>query len=80
MISVFAVFTTTASVGEGFRYHQFIDAYTEEEFNEFVSTCKELAFYETGITPKYGDKFITLSTCEYSQKNGRFVVVAKRIS
>lgn len=77
---IFAVFTTTASVGEGFRYHQFIDAYTEEEFNEFVSTCKELAFYETGITPKYGDKFITLSTCEYSQTNGRLVVVAVRVS
>ena len=77
---IFAVFKTTASVGEGFRYHQFIDAYTEEEFNEFVSTCKELAFYDTGITPQYGDKLITLSTCEYTQANGRLVVVAVRVS
>ena len=37
-------------------------------------------FYDTGITPQYGDKLITLSTCEYSQKNGRLVIVAKRIT
>lgn len=28
---------------------------------------------------KYGDKLITLSTCEYSRNNSRLVVVAKRI-
>jgi len=77
---IFAVFKTTASVGEGFRYHQFIDAYSEEEFNEFIATCKELSFYDTGITPQYGDKIISLSTCEYTQANGRLVVVAVRVS
>ena len=34
---------------------------------------------ETGETPKYGDKLITLSTCEYTLENGRLVVVAYRI-
>ncbi len=29
-------------------------------------------------THHHGDKLVTLSTCEYSQKNGRFVVVAKK--
>ena len=77
---IFAVFKTTASLGEGFTYHQFVDAQTEEEFNEFVKTCKDLAFYETGITPVYGDKLICLSTCEYTQTNGRLVVAAVRIS
>lgn len=28
---------------------------------------------------EYGDKFITMSTCEYSQKNGRMVVVGRKI-
>jgi len=28
---------------------------------------------------KYGDKLLTLSTCEYSRTNGRMVVVAKLI-
>ena len=76
--TVFAIFKTTASVGEGFNYHLFEDAEDEAEFDEFVSTCKKLAFYDTGITPEYGDKLITLSTCEYTQENGRLVVVAVR--
>ena len=76
---IIAIFTTTATVGEGFAYHHFENAKNEAEFDEFVSTCKELSFYDTGVTAEYGDKLITLSTCEYSQTNGRLVVVAKRI-
>ena len=53
---------------------------SEEEFNEFIATIKDLSFYDTGITPVYGDKIICLSTCEYSQDNGRLVVAAVRIS
>ncbi len=77
---IFAVFKTTANLGEGFSYHRFEDAETEEEFDKFVSTCKDLSFYDTGITPVYGDKLITLSTCEYTLENGRLVAVAVRIS
>ena len=76
---IFAVFTTTASKGKGFSYHQFVDAKSEEHFDEFVQTCLDLSLYDTGIVPQYGDKLITLSTCEYTQTNGRFVVVARRI-
>lgn len=76
---VMAVFLTTASAGEGFPYHTFVDAENAEAFDEFTATCKALALYETGVTAEYGDTFITLSTCEYSQTNGRLVVVAKRI-
>lgn len=77
---IFAVFKTSANLGEGFRYHQFVDAADAEEFDEFVSTCKELAFYDTGVTPQYGDKIICLSTCEYTLDNGRLVVAAYRIA
>ena len=78
---IFAVFKTSANLGQGFSYHQFVDAETEEEFDEFVSTCKKLAFYDTGITPVYGDKLITLSTCTGpSENNDRLVVVAVRIT
>ena len=77
---IFAVFKTSASIGKGFAYHTMIDALSEEDFNEYVATCKELAFYETGITPVYGDKLICLSTCEYTLTNGRLVVMARRIS
>ena len=77
---IFAVFKTTTSIGEGFAYHQMEDAETEEDFNEFIANCKSRALYDTGITPEYGDKVICLSTCEYSQINGRLVVAAVRIS
>ena len=77
---VFAVFKTSANVGEGFSYHQFEEAENEAEFDDFVSTCKKLAFYDTGITPQYGDKLICLSTCEYTLDNGRLVVAAVRIT
>lgn len=76
---IIAVFTTTATVGKGFAYHKFVNAETKAEFDEFVTTCKDLALYDTGVTAEYGDKLITLSTCEYSQTNGRLVVVAKRL-
>ncbi len=77
---IFAVFKTTAEEGLGFPYHRFVDASSEAEFNEFVQTCKNLSFYDTGITPVYGDKLICLSTCEYTDPygNGRLVVAAVR--
>ena len=77
---IFAVFKTSANLGQGFRYHTFVDAASEQEFDEFVSTCERLSFYDTGITPVYGDKLICLSTCEYTLDNGRLVVAAVRIT
>ena len=72
-----AVFKTVAYSSEGFRYYDFVHAEREEEFNAYVETCRGLALYDTGVTAEYGDKLITLSTCEYSAANGRLVVVAK---
>lgn len=71
---VFAVFKTSGDAGKGFAYHTFVDAASPSEFTSFVSKCKELAFYDTGITPEYGDKLLCLSTCEYTMANGRLVV------
>jgi len=76
---IFAVFKTSANLGEGFRYHMMVDAESEEAFNDFISECKRLSFYDTGITPVYGDKTICLSTCEYTLDNGRLVVCARRV-
>lgn len=77
---IVAVFKTVAYSSEGFRYYDFVDAEDEKAFDEYVSKCKEFALYDTGVTAKYGDKLITLSTCEYSAQNGRLVVVAKKIA
>ena len=77
---IFAVFKTSANIGEGFSYHKFENAATKQDFDDFVSTCKSLAFYDTGVTPQYGDKLLGLATCEYTLNNGRLVVAAVRIS
>ena len=64
---------------EGFHYYDFVNAENENEFNAYVEKCKELVLYDTGVTAEYGDRLITLSTCEYSAQNGRLVVVAKKV-
>ena len=76
---IFAVFTTTASEGQGFAYHDFINAADEMDFDTFIAKCLSLSLYGTDIVPEHGDKIICLSTCEYSQTNGRLVVAAVRI-
>ena len=62
-----------------FKYYQFIDANSEREFNYYMSEMEALSLYDTGVTASYGDSLLTLSTCDSSQTDGRFVVVAKRI-
>jgi sortase B len=72
---VLAVFRTTPAK---FPFHRFIAARDQAAFNEYVYLCKELAFYDTGVTAEYGDRLLTLSTCEYTEKDSRLVVVAVR--
>lgn len=62
-----------------FRYYYFIDAKNETEFNSYISNAKKASLYNIDATAKYGDQLLTLSTCEYSQKDGRFAVVARKI-
>lgn len=76
---VIYAFKTVAYTSNGFQYYNFVKANTEEEFSAYIEKCQALSFYDTGVCAEYGDKLITLSTCEYSQNNGRFVVVAKLI-
>lgn len=63
-----------------FKYYQFINAGSEKEFNSYINEMAALSLYDTGVTASYGDKLLTLSTCDYQEKKGRFVVVAKRTS
>ncbi len=63
-----------------FRYYQFVNAESESEYNEYVKNAKQVSIYDTGKTATYGDQLLTLSTCEYSQEDGRFVVVARKLN
>lgn len=61
-----------------FKYYQFINAASEKEFNSAMYEMAALSLYDTGISAAYGDQILTLSTCDYQENNGRFVVVAKK--
>lgn len=73
---VICAFKTVANAN-GFDYYNFVKSDTKEDFSAYIEKCKALSFYDTGLSAECGDKLITLSTCEYSKNNGRFVVVAK---
>ena len=62
-----------------FKFYQFFQADTQEEFDYWYDNIKALALYDTGVTAEFGDEFITLSCCSYQVEDGRFVVIGKRI-
>lgn len=62
-----------------FKYYQFLDAASEKEFDSNMQEMEALSLYDTGVTASYGDELLTLSTCDHSETDGRFVVVAKRV-
>lgn len=62
-----------------FRYYYFVNANNRKEYEDYINNSKQASLYDTGETATYGDQLLTLSTCDYSQKNGRFAVIARRI-
>ena len=63
---------------ETFRYNECVNM-DEEEFIEFMKEVHARELYDTGVEARSGDMLLTLSTCEYTYKNGRFVVVARKV-
>lgn len=63
-----------------YLYYNHIELDTPEEFDKYINNAKNNAYYETGVNAEYGDKLITLSTCDYWTENGRLYIVAKKIS
>lgn len=74
---VFAAFAIDVVEEPDFAYYDAIDL-DESAFNAFVAEVKRRSDVDSGITPVYGEDLITLSTCEYSTANGRYVVCARR--
>lgn len=61
-----------------FKYYQFINANSSEEFDSYMKEMEQMALYDTGVKAHYGDALITLSTCDYTKNSDRFVIVAKK--
>lgn len=49
-----------------------------DSFNILVENLAERRLYDTGRELVFGDRLLTLVTCEYSQRNGRLAVIAVR--
>ena len=77
---IFAVFCTPVYTGNDFPYYTFTKAEDAAGYQGYIKAVKERSLYDTGISAVSGEKLLTLSTCEYSQRNGRVVVVAKKIN
>ena len=78
IISVFKSRVYYNTEKDVFRYYYFINAETEMEYNEFVENSKKASLYNIDATAQYNEQLITLSTCSYHVKDGRFVVVGKK--
>lgn len=63
---------------DAFRYYWYIDLRKKESFEEYTDRVKASSLYDLGVDAAFGDELLTLSTCSYHEKEGRFVVVAKK--
>ena len=51
----------------------------EGRFSWFIEQVHARELFSTGKDASFGDQLLTLSTCEYTYKNGRLVVVARKV-
>lgn len=65
---------------EGIRYYDFINAGNEENFNHYLDYIKEMNIMSGDINASYGDRLLTLSTCNNYTEDGRLFLVAKKCS
>lgn len=62
-----------------FKYYDFLNAENKKSFNKYVKNIQSLEAYETGVRLEYGDKLITLSTCNSVEEDGRLFIIAKEV-
>lgn len=73
---VFCVMAISAHEAEDFPYYRYTDFEDEAEFSEYLQNSSRYSVW-SGKMPEYGEKMLTLSTCEYSKEDGRLVVMAR---
>lgn len=71
--NIFAVIPTTTND----EIYKFISVYTEKDYDKVIKTIKKKSKFDFGITPEYGDRLLTLSTCYGSNNNGRILIIAR---
>ena len=51
----------------------------DADYMNFLNTRKSMSTFDTGVEVNSSDKILTLSTCDYTRTDGRFVVMAKLV-
>lgn len=62
------------------EWYNFITADVKEFFGERIEESKARSLFQTDITPEYGQRLLTLSTCYGSSKSGRLLVLAVHVN
>lgn len=62
-----------------FDYHNDLNFRTEAEYNDFIDNIMLRTQIITPVDVRYGDKFLTLSTCSNEFEPSRFVVFARQV-
>lgn len=73
---VVAAFRTT--IDADFKYYEFFEAESDSDYQSYVDNVLKASSIDGKIDGR--QKLLTLSTCAYHSKNGRFVVVAKQVT
>lgn len=81
---IFAMFVTPVepyqtSDGFIFDYHNYINFDKNSDYDTFYNLAMERTQIITGVDIKYGDEFLTLSTCSNEFEPSRFVVIARKV-
>ncbi len=77
---IIAVCLSQVAEGEDghFKYYDFIDAGNKKAFKRYIKNIEELNIMDEELNVSYGDKLLTLSTCNNYVKDGRLFLVAKK--
>lgn len=78
IISVFYA-NTLSQHGAVFPYHEFIDAQSTQQKQDYIDSVLVRSIINTGADVKASDELLTLSTCTYEFKDARYVVVARKL-
>ncbi len=73
-----AVIKVDAS-GDQSIWYELLFPQEEGGFQQAWGRVKQKRFYDTGVELGEGDELLALVTCEYTLKDGRLMVIAKRI-
>ena len=77
---VYLAFSIDVSKPDSFQYHRYSMFKDPEEFNKYFEQLSKFKHIENPVyKPSFGDKFILLSTCEYTYDDGRLVVVGVKV-